>query len=264
MPELGKRLKSLREEKGLSLEEAGEELNIKSEDLKALEEEDFFSFPDRQFAVTVLNIYADFLGLDKEQANQEFSRIWPEFGPLRTFGKKLFQKPKQNRKTGVPQRQYPFRKKAPLFALALVLCGGIFLYSSYSEGFFGGQGDKKIQPKTTGTVSRSEQVPDEASELELDPTDVKTDIVEGEAIFLEITTPGGECWLEVVADGEQVCYLLVPQNTKPLTFTAYEEMSVLIGDAAAAMIKCNGKDLGVLGNRGVVIKRVFLAKDNKG
>ncbi|HHX95421.1 MAG TPA: DUF4115 domain-containing protein [Clostridia bacterium] len=261
MPELGKRLKLLREEKGLSLEEAGEELNIKSEDLRALEEEDFFSFPDRQFAVTVLNLYVDFLGLDKEQANQEFSQVWPEFGPLRTFGKRLFQKPKQNS----PQRQYPSRRKAPLFALALVLCGGIFLYSSYSESFFGGQGDKKIQPEeTTGTVSGSEQVPDEASELELDPTDVKTEVVGGEAIFLEITTPGGECWLEVVADGEQVCYLLVPQNTKPLTFTAYEEMSVLIGDAAAAKIKCNGKDLGLLGNRGVVIKRVFLTKDYKG
>jgi cytoskeletal protein RodZ len=351
LPELGKWLKAIREEKGMSLEDAGDQLNIKCEDLNALEEEDFLSFPDRQFAWTVLEIYATFLGMNKEEVNREFSEIWSEYGPLGRLFKKRGRKrtkeilatetadipilleqeeypeePEQpveltpadepieietpedvpeelpeeigepvpylavSRETVLPEevvfveaaaaKEEPSsKKKFPVAAVAaiLVIAVGAFAVWQSQSSTKPGQvaegtnqpsqqvsGDSE-KPKPAETPKPEKPVEKETPKGEiapsLEPDEVTTQAVNEQSITIEITTPNGECWVEVVADGEQVYYRLVPSDTKPLKFKADDEMSVLIGDAAAARIKCNGKDLGVLGSRTVVVQKVFTAEE---
>jgi len=364
---LGKRLKAVREEKGLTLESAGDQLNIKSQDLAALEREDFSSLLDRQFAWTILEIYATFLGFSKEEVKREFDDIWSEYGPLRTMLKKHRRKrtkvllatetaeipvePKasleveetksdktdelstgkdgslesetfygwreslakdnvseENGIEGVPQsaasEEYvlqkqegiaefgiaeaatkapPAKRRFPLAALIAIfaIAFGVF---AFWQGQFPRDLDKTAgNPNTLETSGEAvhptqeekpeaeepvnkepeEPVSEESDTLVplVEPENVTTQVVEEGTLTVEITTPNGECWIEVIADGRQVYYRLVPANTKPLVFKAEDEISVLIGDAAAARIKCNGEDLGVLGSRFVVVQRVFTAEE---
>ena len=344
MPELGKRMKAIREQKGLTLEEAGEQLNIKCEDLTALEAEDFLSFPDRQFASTVLELYAVFLGMNKEEVNREFSGIWSEYGPLRSLFKK--RKPKRTKEilatetaeipetreelekvapkeeepkefepqepapeeiipeevteeedifpqvllgealpeeiilveAAATKEEAPPKKKFPVFAVAAILVVGVGAFAFWqsqnpSEAGSLAAANSNVaeqassdnqQPEPVETakpVPTEEQPAEEAPKPSLEPDEITTQTVEEKSIAVEVTTPRGECWVEVVADGEQVYYQLVPPDTEPLTFKAKEEISILIGDAAAARINCNGEDLGVLGNRAVVVKRVFMSEN---
>lgn len=374
---MGKRLRTIREEKGLALEDAGEQLNIKCEDLMALEEEDFRFFPDRQFAWTVLEIYATFLGMNKEEVSWEFSEIWPEYGPL----KSLFKRPKKRKKeilatetaeipaepeipeenqepediqkpptvesheesgelgelqeeellkypeeewepepfpsvlpgdspdmafeteiseeepqgwqsirdAGLPEeilvepaaQDSSSKKKFPLVAIGLL----VVVLAAFGVWQFTSGGDRNNSPEEnkppvqaeagSGHPEQSEQqeealshepeqteeeVPEQVPPSFLEPDEVTTQEVEEGGIKITVTTPNGECWVEVVADGEQVYYRLVPPDTKPLVFEAKKEMSVLIGDAAAARLNVNGEDLGTLGDRYVVIQKVFTSE----
>lgn len=340
MPDLGKRIRALREEKGLTLEDAGEQLNIKCEDLLALEEENFLSFPDRQFAITVLELYATFLGMNKEEADWEFSEIWPEYGGLKAIFKKRGRKrtkeilatetaeiiketdpndvqsgqndpvevkpqesstrelvsiPEVSAKAdkdafiegllpeevvlveaAVSKEAGSSKRRFPIAAVVvIVLAVGAFAFwqtqTPVGDSPPGGT-DNPIEQASLGETTNAEEgsqpetvvneePPKEDLGSLLKPDDIKTQTVEENSISLEITTPKGECWVEVVADGEQIYYRLVPANTRPLTFKANDEISVLIGDAAAARLECNGEDLGGLGDRGIVIKRVFKSED---
>lgn len=261
-------MKAIREEKGLTLEEAGEQLNIKCNDLEALEKEEFFSFPDRPFALTVLELYADFLGMNKEEVHREFSHIWPEYGPVKSFFK---QRRKRTKKVSAGKSVGMAGAVAVIF---LIVVGAFAFWQSHAAKHpeqaaqetnkgeqvsverNGPEGEEPDKPE-----GPDEKAPQEAVSSAMKPDEVTTQAVEGQNISVEITTPEGECWVEVTADGEQVYYQLVPPDTKPLVFEADDELSVLIGDAAAARIKVNGGDLGVLGGRRVVVQRVFTSED---
>ena len=67
MESLGKKLKTVREDKNLSLEYISQETNISSRYLEALEREDFSSFPSEPYVIGFLRNYGDYLGLDQEE-----------------------------------------------------------------------------------------------------------------------------------------------------------------------------------------------------
>ena len=67
MKVIGEKLKTSREEKGLSLEEVSEDLKIKVEDLKNIELGNKDSFQDIYFLKKAIYDYAKYLGLDYEQ-----------------------------------------------------------------------------------------------------------------------------------------------------------------------------------------------------
>lgn len=90
MPGLGNKLKLSREKFGLTLEEAGEELNIQKEDLIALEEENFYFLPDKISAQNILERYSGFLGMDTEKVLQEFDKEWSNEGAIKDFIQKTF------------------------------------------------------------------------------------------------------------------------------------------------------------------------------
>lgn len=66
----GKILREAREEKGVSLQKAGEETKITSRHLQALEEDNFSVFPGETYALGFLRKYAVYLDLDPEHLIQ--------------------------------------------------------------------------------------------------------------------------------------------------------------------------------------------------
>jgi hypothetical protein len=67
-----------------------------------------------------------------------------------------------------------------------------------------------------------------------------------ERVFVRISVDG-----EVVLEGR-----IAPGETK--TFEANDQVMILTGNAAALRVTYNGKDLGLMGNVGEVVNRVYL------
>ena len=72
MKSLGDMLKTAREERGISMDQAVHETNISRNYLEALEKEEFDEFPAEAYLVGFLRNYSDFLGLDPDKIVGQF------------------------------------------------------------------------------------------------------------------------------------------------------------------------------------------------
>ena len=75
MESLGYKLKSVREEKGLSYDHVSRETNISSRYLEALEKEDFSPFPSEPYILGFLKNYGDYLGINIEELQSLYRSI---------------------------------------------------------------------------------------------------------------------------------------------------------------------------------------------
>jgi len=262
LPSLGSKLRLAREKLGYTLEQAGEELNIKRDDLKALEEEEFSTLPDKQFAITILDIYSSFLGLDPVEIREEFNRAWSSDGVIKEFIKKTFS---QDHSVSEPAP----KKRSPAIVgalLVLVLLGAV-VYSGLNTdpGHEAESAVSHEQARNENNVVEDGEEPQTIAEENIpeENTPAATQTSSEQAaepvsiVEVEITTPRGECWLEVVADGERVYYDLVAEDSEPLKFSGKKKIEVLFGNAGAADVKFNGKDIGTPGPMGAVITQTF-------
>ena len=72
MKSLGDTLRSAREERRISMDQAVHETNISRTYLEALESEDFTAFPAEAYLIGFLRNYAEFLGIDSDKAVGRF------------------------------------------------------------------------------------------------------------------------------------------------------------------------------------------------
>ena len=73
MKEIGIKLKTKREESGLSVEEVGEDLQVKTSDVINLESGDRDAFTDIVELKNLISEYAKYLGFDNEELLDEFN-----------------------------------------------------------------------------------------------------------------------------------------------------------------------------------------------
>lgn len=79
MEEIGLKLKEKREENGVSIEEASEDLNMRLGLLEDLENGKKESFPDVNTLKNYIRDYAKYLGLDSEELIDEFNEFLFDF-----------------------------------------------------------------------------------------------------------------------------------------------------------------------------------------
>jgi len=79
MEVIGEKLKTSREEKGLSLEEVSEDLKIKVKDLENIEAGNRKAFEDIYELRNSIYEYAKYLGLDYEELIEEFNEFMYEY-----------------------------------------------------------------------------------------------------------------------------------------------------------------------------------------
>jgi transcriptional regulator with XRE-family HTH domain len=120
MTSLGEKLRTMREEKGLSIDSVARETNIARRYLAALEEEDFNLFPAEAYALGFLKNYSEYLGVDANEMLSLFKVIKIQEAPIPI--KELLTKPK------VPS------KVLPVVIVLLVLFGGASAYLLLSRG----------------------------------------------------------------------------------------------------------------------------------
>lgn len=68
------KLKEAREQKGITLAKASEDTRISKKFLESLEKEDYRIFPAEVYLKGFLRIYAQYLGLNPEEALEEYEK----------------------------------------------------------------------------------------------------------------------------------------------------------------------------------------------
>ncbi len=109
MKSLGDTLKSAREERGISIDQAIHETNISRNYLEALENEDFDEFPAEAYLIGFLRNYSDFLGLDGDKAVGQYKNY------------KLSEEPTPIEQLVGPPKGAAIRKFVPWIVLVVVL-----------------------------------------------------------------------------------------------------------------------------------------------
>ena len=79
-------------------------------------------------------------------------------------------------------------------------------------------------------------------------------------LVLEMVTTDS-IWFSIVIDGKEAEEYLFPPLRQKI-FTAKNEFSITMGNGGGARFKLNGKELGVLGKRGAVVRNLVINKSN--
>lgn len=123
MESLGEKLKTTREERGLSYDYISRETNISSRYLEALEREDFSGFPGEPYVLGFLKNYGEYLGLDSNELLSLYRSLKIQEQPVPV--EQLLNDPS------------PVPKIIAIAAIVLVaaalVTGGIFLFSRLSQ-----------------------------------------------------------------------------------------------------------------------------------
>ena len=237
MSGFGKKFRSARDAKGMSLDQIAEETRISTRFLRAIEQETFNLLPGGVFNRGFIRTYAAQVGLDPDIAVAEYADLTEE-----TALEESFRSPEP-----APERH--------IVALAV---GGlvvlIVLFYIFAQ-------DRNVAAETTEptgatsqTMARPEPAPavEGAATLQLSPSPPRVRAErtsEGVSIQIQVhdTT-----WVAIAADGREVVSGEVLSTGTTRRYTARETIELTIGNAAGLSLRINDREVPSLGRAGQV------------
>jgi len=259
MGELGELLRSMREAKGISLEQAEKDTRVRRQYLEALEAEDFEQMPAEVYVRGFLRNYALYLGLDPEEA-LALRGAPSEEAVAVSFAKQL---------------EEPLVRSSPLLLLSRILGVLVILSILIAAGWWGYQWytghSPFFVPTATPTLTPTLLATVAVAPTEPPPTTVPT--IQPTATFTATPRPPTatpeptatpfigvrvsvevveKTWLEVTVDGEEVLRQLLEPGVS-LSWTGLEKVSFHCGNAGGVRVTVNGEEIGTLGNLGQVV-----------
>ena len=285
MEELGARLRTVREERGISLPEAEQATRIRRAFLEAIEEGRLDDLPGEVYARGFIRNYARYLGLDPDTLLQEHKiasyesvhvpQILDE--PLTPLGHRMF------------------RWVLALFLVGLVGGGVWYLYnygwvrqgwrmhSFWPPAISTPTAPLMAAPDPNDTPPITGQTPTPAAEVtpipavgEIEPTPTATSTPTATPTPLPTSTPlptatpivglqiqayaQADTYLEVRADGE-LLWIGILRATEESEWQADELIQLRIGNAGGLQLLVNGRDVGSLGASGQVINVEYRVDD---
>lgn len=244
--EVGSILRQAREARGLTLQQVEEETKIRLRYLVALEEENFALLPGRFFAKSFLRTYARYLGLDAEALVARFEDLYPP-EKEEAAAPVLPSSQRGIRSTG--------KRRAPRLAYALMGLVCVFLLLSWGAAQLGHREALRGVPQESAPLAGT--MPPAAGEAGQLPS-AEAPRTEGVNMVLRVFDES--CWMRVEVDGRTAFTGEVLANESK-TFQAKERIHIKLGNAGVVNVQINGRDLGVLGERGQVVSREFLASN---
>ncbi|MTV23975.1 helix-turn-helix domain-containing protein [Nitriliruptoraceae bacterium ZYF776] len=254
---IGQTLRDAREARGRSLEDVARVLRLRTDQLRALEEERFDSFGGDVYARGFLKSYALELGLDPQPLLDIHRR---EVADEDTRATTL---------VGAGAATTPPRRSAPPAWMAWVLVTVVVLAGLGIVGALGGG----RAPEVAGDAPRESPPPpadpdadadadagDGTGEGEDDDGQTPPDDDGDDGEEPEVTEPEGvelllaledRSWMRVTVDGT-VVFEQIAEQGELLRYDGEEEISIRFGDAGVVRVEVNGEDLGVPGGRGQV------------
>lgn len=235
MADVADRLRSAREQAGLSVEEIAARTRIKPVMLHALERGDWDQLPGPFFARAFTRTYARELGLPEADLLSAFER---EIGPAPPSPDRI------NNGTGSPHAG-PGTDAAPdsrltwlSLAVVALLGAGVFL-------FYPGAPATTPEPGAVGTSGRGT-----APERPAAGAPGETEGPSGQSLTMELRAIR-PVWITASADGERVLFRTLGAGER-ITIQAKDRMSFRVGDAGAFEYSLNGTPGRPVGRSGEV------------
>jgi cytoskeleton protein RodZ len=254
---IGETLLEAREQQGRTLDELSRSMRLRTEQLRALEEERFTSFGGDIYARGFLKSYALELGLDPQPLLDTYRR--------EVSGDDLISAPLIAPGAGGP---VPTGRSAPPGWVGWVLAAVVILAGLGLVGQFAGSrapptaspeeatappspadagDDEDPEGGSDASEDGAGDTPDEDPEEGPDPDPDGVDLL----LALE-----EETWMRVTVDGAVVFEQVAAQG-ETLPFSGEDEVLVRFGNAGGVRVELNGEDLGVPGARGSVLEVAY-------
>lgn len=253
MDSIGQTLRAEREKRGLTLDDAHESTKITIQNISALEEDRFDSFPNKVYARAFLRDYSNFLGLDSAELLTEYEEKWS---------------PKPVPESIQEARPSRFARALGYSVLVLVIAaalgaGGYFGWQklqderkSDARAITADAGESKpegavipkapkVEPPKTETQKAAEPKPKPEAPAEA-PKTLKLDVT----ALLPV-------WTEVKVDGQSALYRTVAKGER-LSFEGKKSIYIKTGMAGAVQLKLNGELQPPLGSLKVRGEKTFL------
>jgi cytoskeletal protein RodZ len=253
LTKFGDELKRLRLEKQVSLMDISFSTRINIKFLEAIEAGKFSVLP-QTYIRAFLREYGEAIGLGGEEILRKYESLRePQVQPA-------------SRETTTPVSTAPspgaksFERKAEKFSMSLkknLLFAGVLLAGVAFVLIL-----RSPVPKSQDAA---QEIPFDAVVKESEATAYKPDTtrrtfvpapVQPDSLTLEIQTTDS-VWISILVDGRTTLEYLFPPNRKR-SFMAKDQFSITMGNAGGATFKLNGKELGSLGKRGLVVRNVLI------
>lgn len=228
---IGETLRSEREQQGRSLEEAARDIRVRSDYLRALEEEDFDVFGGDVYAKGFLTSYARYLRLDPEPLLETYRRYVQVGG----------YSPTQLATRPVAQ---PAVRQIPPWVLwaagaAVVLAIALGLSNLIEGRNPTPAADRPVSPPPA--AASPSPVPRTPS-----PRPSPSPTFEGVELAILVDEP---CWMRVEIDGQPAVERTF-QPGESVEFQGQEQVTIRFGNPGGVRVVLNGRDLGAPGGRG--------------
>ncbi len=263
METLGEFLQQIRQQRGITLEQAASQTKISLRMLRALEQNDFTQIPSEVFVKGFVRSYARFLGLDE----REVIRRYPE--SISKFNAKIpeVEAPKDLSVHSPSKQGWAIK----LMVGVVVVLMGMTIYGrlslppkpSVQDTVFAPREEKitdvvpqPSEQSTTFPVGLSVNVPG----LSKPPTeDLKASSpTHGEDLILLIEATE-RSWVMAHIDNQMIKEVLL-QPGERIRWQAKTKFILTLGNAGGIKLELNGKTLDPLGPSGKVVKRVTLTR----
>ncbi len=257
LAQFGEELKKHRLEKHISLMDISVETRINVRFLEAIEAGDFHILP-QTYVRAFLREYASFVGMNPDEVMQMYTAARGEVRPAPTPASAAAAPPLPRTDDASPpltQRFTPSQKRLALIGFLVVAAAVIVVLSRSNRDVTGAQSVPEI---SFDRVVRES----EAAVAVRDTTPADTlpkAAVRDDSLRLQIATTDS-VWISLLIDGKtSESYLFGPNRKR--TWAARDKFQVTMGNAGGATFTLNGKDIGVLGKRGAVLRNAAITRD---
>ncbi|QGG48246.1 helix-turn-helix domain-containing protein [Heliorestis convoluta] len=255
-------LKETRERKGISLEQAERDTNIRKPYLIGLEEGDYDQLPGRVYTIGFLRSYGKYLGLDPEPLIQEFKHNntteLAETVEIESHSK-------ETEKTVEAEKRSVSRVQMIGYGLAVLTLVGLFyisthLSSSPDMNGISTERSASVTGEQNNQINESQQ--DEPAAIVQNANDEEVpveeaSVVQEEGVNITIHVRQDRSWVAVTQDGvPQYQGILYAGET--MTFKGKEKVLLHVGNAGAVEVIYNGENLGPMGRLNDVEKKEFV------
>ncbi len=254
---IGAILRYYREQRGINLDSASEQLRIRQDYLAAMEQDRFDLLPEGMYRRSFLRAYASFLKLDPDQIMKMFDQQQPaeeeDQIEVRTawikahLGEEQEQSPSSQKKFSAQKvgsfLRFPFKLSTSgllFLVIAVVILLTIFFLLLFKPVFEKG-------PSLNSKTAEKESLPvssEPVDTLKLFLQMVDDSVTQAPEWILKINSIG-ECWMNLDSDGKRLYSAMVFENMN-LEFKAKDSFNIYSGKNQGLKLWLNGFELKLL------------------
>lgn len=243
LAELGIKLKEMRHEKAISLEQIAAQTMINIRLLTAIEEGQLNQLPEPIYTQGFIRRYADSLGLN----GAEFAKAYPTTAIISTSKGRDWQR------LNLPIGQFQLRP-IHLYVLYVILIllavnGLSYWVNRPGQNVSGVSPSSPLPNLTPPSPSPSPALTSKPAIPSPSPTG------SSQPVNINVSTTQNS-WMSVIADGKEVYAGILPRGTKKV-WTAQKQLTLRTGNAGGVMVSQNGSEAKPMGRSGAIEQRIF-------